>query len=511
MQPSMTDLNPTRRQVLQGAGALALGAHALEAGAAARRPGPPDVLLIIADQHRADAAGFAGCGHATTPALDALAARSVRLTDAYCQVPLCVPARQSLLTGRFASSHGSFRNRHAKVVGERTFAHAFRDAGYHTLWVGKTHCNVEGFADVASQDDLFQAFAAEHPGARQPGEEFVNGELGTVKVEVAGPQNLEYLGPGEGPRFFMERAVVDAALARLARRPEGQPVLAVASFLNPHPPLFPPAEFLELYRDADLPFHGSMARTAEISSDEKRRRNAHRLKFLTDDHMRNITRAYHASIAWMDHCVGRLLAGLGEHGLGPDTLVVYTSDHGEMLGEHGLLQKRTLFEGAARVPLLCCWPGRFAPATLERVVQHVDLVATLHALTGVPAEPGCAGRSFAPLLRGAEQDWDDVARVELSQSFGLPAPEQRRAAPGELPAGFRAALREGRWKYIEHSVDQRALYDLVDDPGEGINRVADDGLAERVNAMRARLTDASPREWAFHVDEEGGGRDGEDR
>ena len=484
--------SPSRRDLLRGSAALALAAAGEGFGGTAERP---NVLLIMADQHRYDLAGYAGDGNATTPHLDVFAGQSTRISDAYAQVPLCVPSRQSFLTGRYASSHGSFRNRMAEVTGQRTFAHDFTEAGYQTAWIGKTHCNTEGFALTISQEDLQQAHRKAHPGSRMPDDgpdRKLNPQTNTR------PLNPLYEGPGTGPVFHMEEHVVERASELLGKRDEHKPFFYVASFLNPHAPLFPPADFLELYRDADVPWCRSFHDVGPHPfRDLSRRRATQGWKRLPLERLRNITRAYYASVAWMDHCVGQLLAELERSGAAEDTLVIYMSDHGDMLGEHGLLQKRALYDSASRTPLMLRWPGQIeAGRVLPRVVEHLDLVRTMYELCAVDCTLDTPGRSFAPMLRGKSQAWTDQARIELTPSLGVPTPEKLRSLGG-LPKGGFWALRLDRWKYIEHNAKERGLFNVHEDPKEFINRIAEPEHQERIEHMRAQLLLSNPEVWAF--------------
>lgn len=508
---------PSRRDVLRGSLALAALQAADPKGQESAGQDPealrPNVLFLLSDQHRHDAAGYAGAGHASTPNLDALAAAGTRITGAYCQIPLCVPSRQSLLTGQLASTHGNFRNRHSKLADEHTFAHDFRSAGYTTTWIGKTHCNTSGFSTSVGQEDLFQAFAEEHEGARMP-EGPVGGKR--PRIPTLAPLNPGYLDAGPGPLFRMEERVAERTARELELACAGdqeQPFLLVSSFLNPHPPLFPPADYLELYRDADLPHaDGYQDRDALPFRDLQRRRRVSRWKALDPAQVRNITRAYYASIAWMDHCVGQVLACLKRlEAAGKtqrDTLVVYSSDHGEMLGEHGLWQKRALFEGATRVPLILRLPGRLAAGrVLDQVVEHLDLVRTLYELCNVDCGLTTDGRSFAPALLGAQQPWENRARMELTATHGLPDPADLKSLGDKPAAGF-WALRQDDWKFIEHSAEERGLYNLREDPDELSNRIEDPAQADRITEMRRTLMARNPANWAFH---RGEGTQGERR
>ena len=500
----------TRRNLLHMGAGLGVGLGAASTardprGMGGTPPAPRSVLLILVDQHRFDHAGFVGHPLATTPHLDQLAAEAVRVEACYAAVPLCAPARQSLVTGLPASSHGTFRNRHAAAEGEDTVFHRLTSAGYHTTFVGKTHCNVEGFARVLSQEALFERCRDQNPGAQFAGE----GRILTdrpVAVPFLEPYNPRLETAGEGTIFHMEAAVTDEALAALRSTPKDRPFFLTASYLAPHPPLFPPEEFLDLYRgvpvEADRAYR---AKATALPQDLRRRRRGQRALQIQDEQADNAVRAYLASLAWTDHCVGRLLEGLGEMGRAEDTLVVYTSDHGELLGQHGLFGKRAFYEGASRVPLLVRDPGRLeAGAIRPRVVSHLDLAATFLHWGGVA--PGTLpGRDLRPLLRGDQElEWRDEARLESSDGLGLPE-EGQLVQPEEArpPEAMSWCLRSGPWKYMATGAGEAELYDLREDPGEQRNLAADSGHAEVVAHCAARLRAASPARWTFHRTDDG--------
>ena len=443
----------------------------------------PNVLWIITDQHRADVAGYEGNTFASTPSLDRLATESVRVSDFYCQAPLCVPARQSLLTGQLSHSHGAFRNTSGFPDEERTLAHAFSEAGYATALVGKAHCNTAGFEHVREFKTQLAGFMERHPDGRRPGVEHYRFRR-TGEHEYEETMNPGNLPAGDGPRFFMEVAVVEDTLEYLAARDPERPFFVWASFLNPHPPLYAPDAFRALFVDAQLPLLGSLQDAgAELSAVSAQRRSYQGLGEITDAQLLEITRAYHAALAWSDHCVGLLLDGLDELGLAEDTLVIYTSDHGELLGEHGLLQKRSFYEGASRVPCLLRWPGHLAAgAVRHNVAQHVDLTATVLDLAGVTPPNPPAGRSMRALLEGADAEWEDLAFAEL-------------LGPGESgELGW--MMRAGRFKYVWSGAGGDVLFDLQADPGECENLAALPEHAELIDELWARFDSlASETSW----------------
>jgi choline-sulfatase len=276
----------------------------------------------------------------------------------------------------------------------------------------------------------------------------------------------------------MEEAVARETAAFL-READERPFCAWASFVNPHPPLFPPDEFHDLFEGRAIPLRGDLATGGEgLLPVHAERRVKQGLDQLGADELLGITRAYYASLAWTDHCVGRVLDELERAGRADDTLVIYTSDHGEMLGQHGLLKKLTFYEGAVRVPLVLRWPGVVRPGTLAPVVQHVDLVPTLLELLGAgpyDGEDPLPGRSLTPLLvAGEDPGREDLAIAEL-------------AGGGEL----HWMLRDGRHKLAWYGQHGHALYDLREDPGETRDLSGDEEGARLVEELTARFDQAT--------------------
>lgn len=494
----------TRRQFLQGAGALGLGGHALARPALGllrpREERPLNVLWLIADQHRADVAGFAGNPNALTPALDRLAAQSARVTDVYCQIPLCAPARQSLLTGQYPHSHGIFRNFwNEQKRDDPTFVHALREAGYATALVGKAHCDTSGFDEVLDTRRLGKLFRAALPGSTRPGRDVVDeleddGE-GPNKEESVVSMNPEYRPPAEDEQFFMEAAVADETMRLISERGE-KPFFVWASFVNPHPPLFPPKAYLDAFASAEIPTPGDMREEeAGLFAYDRQRRAQWGYGTVTPEQLLSITRAYYAALAWTDHCIGRILDHLEASGAAEDTLVIYTSDHGESLGEHGLLQKRAFYEGAMRVPCLVRLPGRIPPGSVHaRVAQHIDLVASLFDLLALEAPASFEGRSMKRgLLGGGWDGWEDFAIAEMALASTRPT-----RTPGVLPEKFGWMLRHGSYKFIDHGAGEVALHDLATDPGELQNLAGEPEQAARVEELRGLLQRRVPARWAYH-------------
>jgi arylsulfatase A-like enzyme len=451
----------------------------------------PNILWLLSDQHRADVIGAAGHPVVRTPRLDALAASGTLFEDAYCQGPLCMPSRASMLTGRYVRDHGVSDNKSTLASGWPTMVQSIRDAGYQTAAIGKMHLYPHR-PDVA--DGL--------PAMHGYGFDYVNeigGKLASRRVRSGYTDYLAELGlldvyrqsvrqsatgskapmwtVGSSPLpvdAYIDNWVADQAAAWLAQADSQRPFFLWVGFPGPHNPWEAPARFVEQYAGADLDL--DTARRPELPADGPLRQILDRLlsysssATLTEERIRQVRRYYFANVTLIDTAIGRILDALYRHGRDHDTWVVYSTDHGEMLGSHGLLSKMIFYEPAVRVPLIIRppggrpghrggWPGQRGGAAKRRIsglVEQVDLVATLVELAGAAAIPQSPGRSLTSALK--DGPWSG-REVVVSENYGF------------------GMWRTGRYKLVLHESDQIPvqLFDLAEDPHEDRNVVAEPG------------------------------------
>jgi choline-sulfatase len=452
--------------------------------AAGRRSGLRNVLVLMADQHRADAGGWAGDSWARTPHLDRLAAESVVFERAYTPAPVCVPARQSLLTGRYPHAHGAVSNATAPRGDDVTAAHLARAAGMATGAVGKMH-----FVGPDQHRGFDTRWDREQYGAEEPE------AVGDAASGMAAPGRYGRRSEGRalptladtnpvlihegnydaGPSPFpaarhIEARTTDEALRFLEANRHGRWVLW-CSYFKPHGPFTPPAADWAAFADAPLPV--PPVNPADLDALPAHLRSARAsagYDRLDAPATRRRLAGYYGNLAFVDAEIGRLLAALDAYGLRDETLIVYTSDHGEMLGERGLFAKSNFYEPSWRVPLLIRHPA----AGARRVTAPVcltDLLPTIAAVAGLETPPAVQGTSLAPLLFGS----------------GGPEAFPRRYVYGEL--GGRAgpghrAIADGDWKLAVYA-DREHLFHLAADPGEATNLVA--VAPERAAALRQAL------------------------
>jgi choline-sulfatase len=492
---------------------------------------PPNVLLILSDQHRATALGCYGSTEVKTPHLDRLAAQSLRFDAAYTPCPVCVPGRYAIYTGRYAhtvervryprpdpqrpgewvESGGQQREPGLAALSlrERTLGHHFRDAGYATGFIGKLHPvapHTYGF-------DYYVDFGhyADYLGPRQAvfarTMRAVDSGCGVPWIDVLHPHRH---GPWEdvpAPDDVLDEsqhqeAFVAREAIRFLRAYRDEPFCLVVSFLKPHAPWVAAEPYRSLYdphqlrpfQDPPLPVADDARLPAPIRQlggvfwqphwswplprpGEPGREAAAR-RWLA---------AYYACVTQMDAAAGAVLDTLDALGLAGRTLVIYTTDHGELAGEHGLYQKFCFYEGSARVPLLVRWPGATHGArATDAPVDLTCVVPTCLERCGLktpdPHGPHrLEGRSLAPLLDGAAE------QIEGWCAFS-------EMTYGPHPAWM---VRQGDWKLTFYAgTGERTLFDLATDPGEVRNRAGEPACREVEERLWRRLLEWQPAEPA---------------
>ena len=499
-----------RRKFLSATtGALgALGLHATRGAAqsaaitgdpgaaASKAPGPmPNVLILMSDQHKRTCMGVAGDAVAVTPNLDRLARESVRFTNAYCTNPVCAPSRASILTGLYTHHLESRGNAKPFSPKHKTIAHYFGSAGYMTALVGKMHmvdAQTHGFAYKLEFNDWLQylgpkvhLYADElggpNSGAGLPeieslwreegdpwkGHRTPDGRLGSVAVGC--PSLMD-----EQDHFdnFVARESIHF-LEDYARANE--PFLLVASFLKPHDPFMPAKRFAEMFQPEQMKLPATWGKADLAHLPRPVRRSIEQCRWtpelLQAPEARKRMAYYYGSLAQMDDCAGQVLGALTRLGLDRNTIVVYTSDHGEMLGDLGLWNKFQFYEGSCGVPFLVRMPGA-APSICPQPVSLISLTSTLADLCRVPVTGPNDGKSFANLVRQPD------------------SPAQYGPVFAEYDLGLNTAkymVRDGDYKYTfwVHDIDE--LYNLHTDPEEMHNLASLPEYQETVAKLKQEL------------------------
>ncbi len=428
-----------------------------------------NLLILLSDQHRRDAMGCAGHPVVKTPHLDRLAACGTRFARAYCNAPICVPSRASLATGLPIHRIPSWDNADP-YHGQRTsFMHRARDGGAEVVSIGKLH-----FRGTADDTGFARQIEPLH---------VVNG-TGTFTSLIRDPMPriaaagdlLRGAGAGETGYAAYDARVAEAACRWLGERGEGAPpFLLFVSFVNPHPPYVAPPALFERYMDADLPLPdpGLLFRTVHPGLEGLRTYFDIEGAALDARAAHAIAAAYLANVTALDARIGAVLAALEAAGLLGETTVLYTSDHGEALGDHGLYGKCNMLEPSMGVPMILAGPGVPQGAVRQTPVQLIDVYPTVTEVLGLAPAPADARRPGASLRGLAAQA--DHPRTILAQQHCA------GAATGTY------GLSDGRWKYIHAHHGPSLLFDLAADPGETRNLAEDPAHAATLAEMHRRL------------------------
>jgi choline-sulfatase len=449
-----------------------------------------NVVLVMSDQHRADMMGCAGDEGVLTPNLDRLASEGVRFSRVSCQGPLCMPARASFMTERYVRDHGVYTNWAAIAQDAPTYVWALREAGYHTTLIGKAHLYHDedraahvhelaprlqglGFSEVHETGDKFAGRTSnayldhlrdvglldayrKHIADRSYQGDNESGQNATKQVPMWDSTPM----PLPLPHYVDAWHGMEAA-RWIDQYDRTDPFFLFVGFPGPHDPWDAPREAVDRYRDVEI----SMPRSTQRPTIEGTGRYGTLLRaFLgladTDtmdsDAIRGMRRAYSADISVIDDGVGLIVAALEQRGLLDDTWIVYTSDHGEMGGNHGLMSKCVLYQQAVHVPLIIRPPQGCAPRVVDELVEHMDVPATVRDAAGAPAVDASEGRSLRGHADRASQPLPARA-LSVSENWGF------------------AVFETERYRLVvdEDACEPCQLFDVIDDSTEDHDLLGD--------------------------------------
>ncbi len=444
----------------------------------------PNVLVVIVDDLASQAVGAFGGAPWFTPHIDRLAAESVVFENAVVATPLCTPSRNAFLTGRWPHAIGVTQLHSELPIGTPTLGTVFRNAGYATAAIGKMHwyrgrlgSERFGFQRTVNRKDWERGLSEEERALWQARKASWSQRATSfeARFNVAGePLAI-------APERQLASFIVDETL-RFIDGAEGRPFFAISSFYEPHAPFTFPEDFADRSRPEDITppdFDKATALASVPGLATRYSKHEARYGRLSEDRIRGMTASYLRSVAWVDDRIGALLAGLEERGLTDETVVVFWSDHGFLLGEHGLTAKSLPFHEALRAPLLVRVPG-WTPRREARLAHALDLFPTLCELASIDPPGSLDGRSLASVVPR-----DFVFSEQI---------------------GTWAAGRTERWKLVlgtSHDLGFDQLYDLIADPDENENLIADPAndsiVADLIERMH-EVFEESPPDW-LPVDE----------
>jgi len=437
----------------------------------------PNILIVMVDQLTGTLFPDGPAGFLHVPNLRALAARSARFANNYTASPLCAPGRASFMSGQLPSRTRVYDNAAEYISSIPTFAHHLRAAGYYTCLSGKMHFvgpdQLHGFEERLTTD-IYPADFGWTPDYRKPGEriDWWYHNLGSVTgAGVAETTNqLEY---DDEVAFLANQKLYQ--LSRDNDDSARRPWMLTVSLSHPHDPFVARKKYWDLYEncqplDPETPFiphdrQDPHSQRLYLASD-------YASFEITPEQVRSSRRGYFANISYVDHKVGELLDTLKRTRMADDTVILFCSDHGEMLGERGLWFKMSFYEGSARVPLMIAGAG-ISPGLIDTPVSNLDICPTLCDLAGIDMSaimPWTDGQSLLPLVNGATRTEPVLVEYAAEGSY----------AP-------MVAIRDGRWKFVHCERDPPQLFDLVADPLERDNLASDPAHADLVASFMAKV------------------------
>lgn len=424
----------------------------------------PNILFICTDQQRADYVGCWGSDHVRTPNLNALAARGMKFSHCFTNSPLCGPARSALASGIRPHKLGILNNDGYLPVNTPNLYQRLRDSGYWTGLIGKLDLEKGGHDQAHPGRDsrmpIMSAYGfCDHLHASSEMEAIENpiqpfhydlqdkGLYEAFRDDRAkrNEDRVDYDSPLSG-EDHIEGYIGQLACRWIDEAPERYPWFLQVSFDGPHDPIDPPTEYADNYRDADMP--------PAIAPDLNGKSPWAQSRFVTADeeHILTSQRQYAAECEHIDDQIGRIVATLERKGILDETLIVFSSDHGEMLGDFGLYEKYVPYESSVRIPLVIAGPGVSAGGSSSELVELIDLNSTMADAAGLPPQPYVDTKSLWPVLKGDSQAHRECAVIALDQ--------------------YRC-LRTADYKYVENIGSGSELYDLKSDPQEQNNLMAD--------------------------------------
>ncbi|HAA75752.1 TPA: choline-sulfatase [Candidatus Latescibacteria bacterium] len=435
----------------------------------------PNILLIMSDEHAPQYSSIHGHPLVQSPHMDRLASMGITFDNAYCNSPLCGPSRMSFMTGRYVHNNGCYDNGSPLGSDAVTWAHRLRDVGYDVVISGKQHfCGLDqlhGFRTQLGRDLHAEQWTTD--GIPRGAADW---DEGIVEGKPWG--GVEAAGPGSTTSIEVDDQVEAAALSYI-RDParKDQPWAINVGFIAPHFPLVVPERFYDLYPldDIDLPEipDGHLDNLHPV---HQRMRRMFGCVDFPEEAVRRARAGYYGLITYLDEKIGRLIDALEETGQLRNTIIINTSDHGEMNGEHGMWRKSNHYEASARVPLQIAWPGTFPDnKRVSQNVSLVDLVATLIDVTWASRDVApLDGESLRPLIEGEEPGWKDEAFSEYL-AHGVEGPV--------------AMLKRGDYKLNVSLGDAPQMFNIAEDPNEFTDLADDPEHKDIQKTLHRRLID----------------------
>jgi arylsulfatase A-like enzyme len=438
----------------------------------------PDVVLIVCDDFNPFYTGFAGDPDVKTPNLDNLAKESAVFSQCYSMSAVCAPSRTSLITGRYPHNTGCWGNTANLFVPPSltTLFSDFQKTGYRTAMIGKTHwVSGQGYRrEFANLEDYYKGIGIDHYrdvsatfetiGANGRYEEYLR-KIGKYDAQVKDLKARLKKNQYEAIPSLLEAKetgdwmITDLAAEFFRQTPTSQPYMMMLGFSNPHSPMDPSGDYAKMYDPATLRLRENVKAFQRGDTT------------VDIDEIRKVRAAYLGKISFLDDLVGRLIKDLKERGTWDNTILVFTADHGLMVGEHGRISKGQFWEESIRVPMLVRIPGVTRGTRTEALSQFQDIYPTLIEAVGGTPSPGLFARSQYPVLRGDKSSVRDAVFAEIT--------DPRTGALNYM-------VRKGKFKWFKNG-EKEFLFDLEADPFEQTNLIQSPDFGETATSLRERL------------------------
>lgn len=442
-------------------------------------PTRPNIILIYTDQQRYDTLGINGNNLIQTPNIDSWASNGVHFTRKYVTTPICVCSRVALFTGRYNHTNLSYSNGRLIFDRETDFATTLRNNGYRTALIGKDHC----FGNKRLNEAFDHTYVASHTGYQNPQTELENRVNEVREPTMQLPFAEDPIPPDEN----ITASLFDSARDYVDNNTDN-PFFLWLSIPDPHPPYMVCEPYASMYDDTDMP--KPIWTSDEMYNKPFRQRQVvewNRLEHdYPNDDILKLRRIYWGMVSYIDTEMGKLIDHLNTTGMADNTIVIFTADHGDYMGDHRMIRKGPhLYDALTHVPFIASWPGHFSARSTDALISNIDIFPTLFDLVDLDLPQGVQGHSFASVLTEDR----DHHRDHLFLEHGIPGPalqpgdlspeKERELGEGwhhhlcpEISQGRTKGIRSERWKYCTTEGDVDQLYDLENDPNELHNLAA---------------------------------------
>jgi len=459
----------TRREFLQTAGVV-VGSFITPKSILARAKPPvkPNILVIMSDEHNASVLGCNGNDIVHTPNLDRLARKGIAFDSCYCNSPLCVPSRLSFTSGKYASRVSAWSNScRLPSADYPSLPRVMNAAGYDSILCGKMHYDKTrryGFREIGNMNNSNKTGR----GGRRKADDL------KPKPGISNRFDDFYTADNSSVMAHDKKVTAGTVEFLKNRKASDKPFFMLAGYLAPHFPLIVQEKYWRQYRDKIPMPKIPRGHLESLPLNYKHLRIGFNIEDVPDEIVRRGRELYYGLTQWVDEEIGKVLNVLADSEVADNTVVIYTTDHGENMGEHGLWWKNCMYEHAARVPLIVSWPARWKGGQRRtQACSLIDVVRTIAELGTADVPADWNGDSMVNWLDNPDAGWKDLA---ISEYYAH-----------NIASGF-TMIRKGRYKYVYHTPAdenhpaERQLFDMLSDPGEFDNLDGRDGFKDRMEA-----------------------------